>query len=218
MFETLTALLIAYGIIVVLFSLLFLYVPPVSTLMMARVMTLQKVIYQPVSLRKISPDLVRMVIRAEDSQFCNHYGIDWKSLGQTIEDAVSDDGPVRGASTIPMQVTKNLFLWPQHSYLRKTIELPLALYLNTLWPKKRMLEVYLSVAEWGKGIYGAEAAAQIYFHKSANKLSQKESSLLAASLPSPLRRNPAHPSAAHSRYAAILQKSLNEDMDLSCIR
>lgn len=218
LFEIFIAISIAYSIIMVLLSFVYMVVPPVSTLMIGRVITWQNFSYKPVRLKRISPALVRMVIRAEDSGFCSHHGIDWSSLSQSIEDAATDDGPARGASTIPMQVTKNLFLWPQHSYIRKAIEIPFAMFLNTIWSKKRMIEVYLSVAEWGKGIYGAEAAAQAYFKKHASELTQEESALLAAALPSPLRRNPAHPSSYHQRRANILLRSLNEELDMSCLR
>ena len=216
--KILATIVIAYSIIVMLLSILYIFAPPVSTLMLARWITLQHVAYTPVPLRSISHSLVRMVIRAEDSKFCNHHGIDWNSLEHTIEDAATEDGPSRGASTIPMQVTKNLFLWPHHSYVRKAAEIPLAMALNILWSKSRMIEVYLSVAQWGNGIFGAEAAAQAYFHKPASKLTQGEAALLAAALPNPTRRNPAHPSAYHSRYANILLKSAGENMDMSCLR
>jgi monofunctional biosynthetic peptidoglycan transglycosylase len=117
-----------------------------------------------------------------------------------------------------MQVTKNLFLWPQQSYIRKAIEIPLAMFLNALWSKTRMLEIYLSIAEWGKGIYGAEAASQTYFHKPASALSQEEAALLAAALPNPKHRNPAHPSAYHVRYADNLLKGANGDINMSCLK
>ncbi|NBO19444.1 MAG: monofunctional biosynthetic peptidoglycan transglycosylase, partial [Proteobacteria bacterium] len=177
----------AYGMLVVLLSVLYFFVPPVSTLMLARWASLQKVTYMPVPLSRISPHLLRSVVRAEDSRFCSHHGIDWNSLEQTVEDNIADRRK-RGGSTIPMQVTKNLFLWPQPSYIRKAIEIPVAIFLNTIWPKSRMMEVYLSVAEWGTGIYGAEAAAKTYFHKHASELTAGEAALLAAALPNPRRR------------------------------
>ncbi|MBY0406804.1 MAG: monofunctional biosynthetic peptidoglycan transglycosylase, partial [Rickettsiales bacterium] len=213
----LATLIASYGVLVMLLSIVYLFAPPVSTLMLARWATLQKVTYTPVPLKRISPHLVRMVMRAEDSRFCSHYGIDWNSLEQTVEDVVADRR-VRGASTISMQVTKNLFLWPQQSYFRKTLEIPLALYLNAIWPKARMMEIYLSIAEWGPGIYGAEAAAQTYFHKPASKLTPAEAGLLAAALPNPKRRKPNHPSSYHSLYAKNLQKWANHDVDMSCLR
>ena len=206
-----------YCMLVLLLSLIYLAVPPVSTLMLARWATWQKVTYAPVPLSGISPHLIRMVLLAEDSRFCTHYGVNWGSMEKTIEDAAARKR-TRGASTIPMQVTKNIFLWPQHSYIRKTIEIPLAMALNAFWPKRRMLEVYLSIAEWGDGIYGAEAASQTYFHKSAGKLSQYEAALLTAALPSPKRRNPTNPSAYQAQYTNNLLRRTDEDIDLSCLR
>ena len=206
-----------YITLVVALSLLYLFVPPVSTLMLARWAMLKRVEYVPVPLVRISPHLVRTVLRAEDSRFCMHHGVDWHSLEQVVEDA-ADDGPMRGASTLPMQVSKNLFLWPQQSYIRKALEIPMSMALDALWPKARMLEVYLSIAEWGQGIYGAEAAAQAYFHKPASALNREEAALLAAALPNPRTRNPAHPSSYHVRYAGILMRGANEDVNMDCLR
>jgi monofunctional glycosyltransferase len=207
----------AYGALVLALSILYMFVPPVSMLMLGRWATLESVTYKPVALKRVNPELVRMVIRAEDSNFCSHYGVDWSSLGQTIEDAATD-GPTRGASTISMQVTKNLFLWQQPSYIRKAIEIPLAMILDLLWSKSRMMEVYLSIAEWGEGIYGVEAAAQAYFHKPASALTRAEAALLAAALPSPKRRHPKRPSDYYARYAGNLMKWANADVDMSCLR
>ena len=97
------------------------------------------------------------VVVAEDARFCSHGGVDWSALQEALDD---EDGPSRGASTITMQTTKNLFLWPSRSYVRKALEIPIAAALNLAWPKRRVLEVYLNVAEWGEGLYGAEAAAR----------------------------------------------------------
>ncbi len=194
---------------------LYRFVPPVSTLMVARFVTLKNIKHENVTIKKVSPKLIRAVIRAEDSKFCQHSGIDWKSMVDAIND--KDDGS-RGASTIPMQVAKNLFLWPSHSYIRKIIEIPIALYLDAIWPKSRMMEIYLSIAQWGNGIYGVEAAAQKYFHKSAKYLNARESALLAAMLPNPIKRNPLKPSRYYSRYANSIQKWSNSDVDMSCIK
>jgi len=138
-------------------------------------------------------------------------------MRQTIGETDAN-GPPRGASTIPMQVSKNLFLWPQQSYIRKAVELPVTLFLSAIWSKSHMLEIYLSVAEWGNGIYGAEAAAQKYFNKPARNLNPHEAALLAAALPNPKQRNPNHPSGYHARYAANLLKWANGDVDMSCLR
>jgi len=135
---------------------------------------------------------------ALDARFCRHTGVDWEALREVLED---EEGPSRGASTIPMQAAKNLFLWPGRSYVRKGLEIPIALWMDLVWSKRRMMEVYLNVAEWGDGIFGAEAAAQAYFRKSARDLTRREAALLAAALPNPKRRNPAKPSVGHRRIA-----------------
>jgi monofunctional glycosyltransferase len=206
-----------YLLAVMVLGLLYWLVPPVSTLMVGQVLLFEKVTYKPVGLEKISPNLARAVIRAEDSRFCQHHGVDWASLMDTIEDAV-EDGRTRGASTIPMQVTKNLFLWPQQSYIRKAIEIPIAMYLDLIWSKRHMMEVYLSIAEWGDGIFGAEAAAQAYFHKHAKDLNREEAALLAAALPNPKDRNPNRPGEYYRGYASSLVRWANADVDMSCLR
>lgn len=208
-------ILLIYLVAILFLGLVYRFVPPVSTLMVAKLVSLQNIKRDYVPINDISPQLIRSVIRAEDGKFCKHHGVDWESLEDAIEDK---DGRSRGASTIPMQVAKNLFLWPKQSYIRKAIEIPIALYLDAIWPKSRMMEIYLSIAEWGKGIYGIEAASQKYFHKSAKQLDANEAGLLAAMLPSPLKRNPQKPSPYYLRYANNLTKWANSDVDISCIR
>ncbi len=171
------------------------FVHPVSTVMLKRWLTGQPVtrIWKP--LNEISPNLVRAVIAAEDGRFCSHRGVDWVEVSHAIEDA-DDLDAARGASTIPMQAAKNLFLWPGRQFIRKALEVPLAYYMSFMWTKRRMIEVYLNVAEWGpNGEFGAEAAARRAFHKSAAVLLPSEAALLAAVLPSPKHRNAARPSA-----------------------
>jgi monofunctional biosynthetic peptidoglycan transglycosylase len=177
--------------------------PPVSTLMLGRWLSLQSVSRDYSSLDNVSPHLPLAVLTAEDSRFCQHGGVDWDALREVME-AADEDGPSRGASTIPMQTAKNLFLWPGRSYLRKGLELPVALYLDLIWSKRRMMEVYLNVAEWGDGVFGAEAAAQKYFRKSARNLTRREAALLATALPNPLVRNPGRPTARHRALAERL--------------
>jgi monofunctional glycosyltransferase len=213
-FLLLRKVMVIYLIVVVSLGIVYLIVPPVSTLMVGQLMTFQGVTRDSVSIDEVSPHVIRSVIRAEDSKFCQHYGIDWESMGHAVEDK---DGRSRGASTIPMQVAKNLFLWPQRSYIRKLLEIPIAIYLNAIWPKSRMMAVYLSIAEWGDGIYGVEAAAQTYFRKPAKQLNAYESALLAAMLPNPLKRNPSRPSAEYLNYATNIQRWANAEVDVSCV-
>ena len=192
--------ILAWVAAVVLLGLLYILVPPVSTLMLARLVTLRPVDRTVVGLSDVSPHLPLAVLASEDARLCQHAGVDWEVLRNVVE-AADEDGPVRGASTIPMQVAKNLFLVPSRSYIRKGLELPIALYIDLVWSKPRMMEVYLNVAEWGEGTFGAEAAARRYFRKSAADLTRREAALLATALPNPFRRNPARPSARHRALA-----------------
>jgi monofunctional glycosyltransferase len=192
--------LLAAVLAVLVLGILYRFVPPVSTLMLARWATLRPVERVTVPLDGIAPSLAMAVIASEDARFCAHYGIDWGALREVIEDA-EDDAPSRGASTIPMQTAKNLFLWPGRSYVRKALELPIALYIDLIWGKRRVMEVYLNVAEWGDGVFGAEAAARRHFGKNARSLSRGEAALLATALPNPRLRNPSRPTAAHRARA-----------------
>lgn len=161
--------------------------PVPSTLMLWRIATGDSVNRSWVRLDQISPELVRAVIASEDQNFCRHRGVDFGALREVIEDA---DGPQRGGSTISMQAVKNVYLWHGRSYVRKALELPLAMAADVAWSKPRMMEVYLNVAEFGTGLFGAEAAARRYFGKSAAMLSRREAAALAAALPNPRLRNP----------------------------
>ena len=177
--------------------------PPGSALMLRRFVTGTAIDRRWVDLDQISPRLVRAVIVSEDGRFCDHSGIDLEAIEQAIRS--SGDGAPRGASTISMQVIKNLFLWPDKSYIRKVIELPLTLVMEAMWPKWRVAEIYLNSAEWGPGIFGAEAAAQHHFHKSAARLTEQEAALLAASLPNPMIRDASDPGPQTARKARVIQ-------------
>ena len=123
-----------------------------------------------------------------------------------VDDVFDDDeGPIRGASTISMQTAKNLFLWDGRTFLRKGLEMPLALWMDLVWSKRRMIEIYLNIVEWAPGVYGAEAAAQHHFRKSAAKLTKREAALLAAVLPNPIKRKAGKPS---KRVSAIANRIL----------
>ncbi|WP_350335519.1 monofunctional biosynthetic peptidoglycan transglycosylase [Coralliovum pocilloporae] len=187
-------------------TVLYRYVdPPGSTLMMARVLTGEPVTHDWVPLEQMSPRLIASVIVSEDSRYCSHGGIDWQAIELVLEQA-EEGKPLRGASTITMQTVKNLFLWHGRSYLRKALEVPLALWANQVLSKRRLLEIYLNIAEWGPGIFGAEAAARYRFKRSAAKLGREQSALLATSLPNPALRNPARPGRKHKRLGRIIQK------------
>ena len=144
------------------------FVRPVSTLMLADLVTLQGYDRRWVPLEDISPVLINSVIMSEDGQFCRHLGIDFGELRGVVSNALAGE-PTRGASTITMQTVKNLFLWNGRSIVRKVVELPLAAYFDLVVPKWRIMEIYLNIAEWGPGIYGIEAAAQHHFGVSAKQ-------------------------------------------------
>ncbi|CAH1670343.1 Biosynthetic peptidoglycan transglycosylase [Hyphomicrobiales bacterium] len=200
---------LAFWLILLLAAAILIYrfVPVPSTLMLGRWLTLKPVEREWVPLEKISPNLIRAVIAAEDQRFCRHHGVDWIELNAVLDD---EDGPSRGASTLTMQTAKNVFLWPGRSYLRKGLEIPLAMAIDLAWSKQRVIEVYLNVAEWGEGLFGAEAAAQRYFGKPAARLTPAEAARLAAALPNPLLRNPARPSRGLQAAAARTQRRLGQ--------
>lgn len=209
-------LALAFGVVALIFVYLFL--TPVSTPMLARWILRDPVERQYVPLGRISPNLRSAVIASEDALFCRHGGVDWGALREVI-DAADADGPARGASTIAMQTAKNLFLWPSRSFIRKAIEIPLALVIDFVWPKRRVLEVYLNIAEWGEGVFGAEAAARRYFHKGADSLDPREAALLAAALPNPRRRDPARPTRRHAALASNIMARVRTTETLAgCVR
>jgi monofunctional biosynthetic peptidoglycan transglycosylase len=168
--------------------------PPASTLMLGQQLTGTEIEQRWVPIERISPHLVQAVILSEDGGFCRHRGVDWSALEEAIESS-------RGGSTITMQVVKNLFLWPQRSYIRKALEIVLAYVVEMVWPKERVLEIYLNIAEWGPGIFGAEAAARSHFGRSASQLTAQEAALLAVSLPSPIERRAGYPDQQMRRLA-----------------
>jgi monofunctional biosynthetic peptidoglycan transglycosylase len=179
----------------------YLVVRPVSTLMIFTRLFDGPVARDWVSFDDIAPALVASVIMSEDGRFCDHSGVDWQEMGKVMDR--SADHP-RGASTIAMQTVKNLFLWTSRSYLRKGLEIPLALYADLVWSKRRLMEIYLNVVEWGPGIFGAEAAARHYFNRPAKQLTAGQAALLAVTLPNPALRNPAHPTRHLQAIARIV--------------
>ena len=206
------AALALFALFIVLVGL-YTFVRPVSTLMLARMVegkSYQR-IYAP--LKTIAPVALASVVASEDASFCDNDGVDWGSLREVLSGA-GKHGPSRGASTITMQTAKNLFLWPGRSTIRKGIEIGMALVMGEAWSKARTLEIYLNIAEWGDGIYGIEAAAQRYFHKSASQLNPHEAALLATALPNPILRNPARPTPLQRRLAGSLEAKARENSDL----
>ena len=203
------AMLILLFVIALPFLLTLLYavpaIHPPSTIMLGRWVTLQGVERQWTDLANMGRNVPQSVLSSEDGQFCMHDGIDWAALNDVIGDAL-DGEKTRGASTITMQLTKNLFLWPGRSYVRKALEIPLAVYVDLVLTKKRIMEIYLNIAEWDEGVFGAEAAAQHYFGRPAAKLNARQAALLAATLPNPKERNPAKPSRAQRNVASVVER------------
>ncbi|WP_245297165.1 MULTISPECIES: monofunctional biosynthetic peptidoglycan transglycosylase [Rhodomicrobium] len=192
--------------------------PPISALMLRNALLGRGVDQQWVDFADISPNLPTAAIIAEDAAFCRHWGVDWTAVSEALEDLVEDGDTPRGASTIPMQTAKNLFLWPGQDYFRKALEVPLAYFMSLVWPKQRLIEIYLNIAEWGPGIYGAEAAARYHFGKPASALTASESALLVSALPSPLKRNAGRPSARMQRLASRIQGRVSREApDAACV-
>jgi monofunctional biosynthetic peptidoglycan transglycosylase len=197
---------------------LYLVAPPVSTLMLWRWVTGQRVERQLVPLERVAPVLPRTVISSEDQRFCSHHGIDWSGIREAIEDA-EDLDDLRGGSTITQQTAKNLFLWHGRSAVRKALELPLALWMDLILPKRRIMEIYLNIAEWGpNGEFGAEAGARRAFGKSARDLTAREAALMAAVLPNPIRRSARQPGPAVQRLAGLYQGRAARSVLDGCLR
>lgn len=192
-----------FGLMLGLIGLFRFVDPPGSTLMWWQALAGTKIEQRWVPLTRISNNLKRAVVVSEDGRFCHHWGVDPREVLAAIRRA--RDGVPRGASTITMQVSKNLFLWPSKNYLRKALEVPLTFGLELLWPKSRILEVYLNIAEWGPGVFGAEAAARYHFGKSASRLSSREAALLAVALPNPIARRAGRPGPGTARLASLIQ-------------
>jgi monofunctional biosynthetic peptidoglycan transglycosylase len=202
--------LLFFGLVV-----LFRFVNPYTPLM-ARHALSGPMTRLPLKLSQVPGFVPALLIASEDARFCDHGGVDWGALQEVMSD---EDGPSRGASTLAMQVARNVFLWQgSPAFLRKGLEIPIALVLNLAWPKRRLIEVYLNIAEWGpNGEFGLEAGARAAFRKGAVALSPQEAALLVAALPNPKRRLPANPSVVMRRKAGILL-SRAPGADISCLR
>lgn len=211
------ALLIFLALPYIFILLYRIFDPPFSALMVGNALTGNGIRQEWRDVEDISPNLVRAVILAEDSAFCRHWGVDWHAVGTVLEELEIGEKP-RGASTIPMQTAKNMFLWQVPGYFRKVLEVPQAYFMTLIWPKSRVIEIYLNFAEWGPGIFGAEAAARHHFGKSASQLTSREAALMAASLPNPIRRRAGKPGPQTSRLATRLQGRMGREAhDAACI-
>ncbi len=210
----LTVLLLPY-----LITPLYAVIDPVSTSMLWRRLTGARVERQYVPIERISPSLSLAVIVAEDGRFCSHHGVDLAELREAFAEA-DDMDEMRGGSTITQQVAKNLFLWQGRSYVRKALEFPLALWIDLILPKRRVLEIYLNIAEWGpNGEFGAEAGARRAFGRSAQDLSRYEGALMAATLPNPAIRNARRPGPGLQRLAGLyVARAAKSPAAAGCLR
>ncbi len=182
------------------------FINPVSMPMLWRFATGARVDRHWVPLNQISPALPLAVIIAEDGTFCVNRGIDLGAMREALRQS-GDVGDSRGASTITQQAVKNLFLWQGRSYVRKVLEIPLAIWLNLVLPKRRVLEIYLNIVEWGPNAeFGAEAGSRYAFGKSARDLTPHEAAELAAILPNPYRRSARNPGFLVRRLAALYER------------
>lgn len=189
--------LLAGGVVILAFVLLISVVnPPTTHTIWSEKQRLGSVDREWVPIEDIAPVMARAAVAAEDANFCNHWGFDVAAIRSAVA-----DGGARGGSTISQQVVKNVFLWQGRSYVRKALEAILTPLTELIWSKKRILELYLNVAEFDEGVFGVEAAARHYFGVGPEELSAKQAALLASILPSPKKRNAARPSAT------ILRKS-----------
>jgi len=181
--------------------------PPTTLLMVQQAVAGHGLDYRWRSLDDISPRLVEAVIASEDARFCSHDGFDFKAIEKAMDDNARGR-KVRGGSTISQQTAKNVFLWPGRSWIRKGLEAGYTVLIETVWSKRRIMEVYLNVAEWAPGVYGAEAAARHWYGKGAHQLTAREAARLAAILPSPRRYNAGKPGPYVRRRASRVQAAM----------
>ncbi len=202
-------------VLIILFLLHFVYIlvlkwinPPITLTQLGSLFRGDGLKRDYVSIDEMSPNARLAFIASEDQAFPDHNGFDWKSISRAMEYNRKKPNRVRGASTISQQVAKNVFLWQGRSWIRKALETYFTFMIELVWGKRRILEVYLNVAETGKGIYGIEAASQAYFKKSAKKLWKKEAAMIAACLPNPKLYTVVPP----SRYVQISQNRIMRQM------
>lgn len=176
--------------------------PPFTALMVVRLFEGEGIKKKWIPLSRVSRDVPAAVIALEDNLFCEHSGFDWASIFEAAADYQRGNTPLHGGSTISQQTAKNVFLWPSRTFTRKAIETPFTMMIEYFWDKRRIMEVYLNVVEWGPGIYGVESAAQAYFGKSARHLTRREAALLAAVLPNARRWSAAAPTLYIKHRAA----------------
>jgi monofunctional biosynthetic peptidoglycan transglycosylase len=210
-FKKLGKLLLWLAAIHLFYTLIILFInPPITLTMIGSLLRGDGLKRDYVSSGKISSNAGLAVIASEDQLFATHFGFDLKSIEQAIEFNENSNGKIRGGSTISQQVAKNVFLWQGRSYFRKGLEAYCTVWIELLYSKKRILELYLNVAEMGKGIFGIEAAAQHYFKKPASKLTAREAAAIAACLPSPRTYKVNPPSRYVNRRIGWIQRQMRQ--------
>lgn len=187
--------------------------PPVTVLMIQGLLRGDGLAKDWEPIEAISPHLIRSVIAAEDARFCEHNGFDWEAIRQAWQRIERGSSRLRGGSTISNQTAKNVFLWPARNWIRKGLEAYFTVLIELVWGKQRIMEVYLNVAQFGPGVYGAEAASQRFFGKSAADLTRREAALLAAVLPDPEDWSAARPGPYVRGRAATLMARANDVPD-----
>jgi monofunctional biosynthetic peptidoglycan transglycosylase len=187
----------------VVLTLAYSVVPPVSTLMLRDLVLLRGYDRDWIGLDEVAAVLENSVLASEDQTFCDHNGVEWPALRAQFDRWRAGE-EARGASTLSMQVARNLFLWQGPSVVRKSLEVPLAVLIDTVWSKRRMMEVYINIAELGPQVYGFEAMAQQAFGRSAADVSRRQAALMVAALPLPSERNPAQPTGRQAWLADVI--------------
>ena len=194
--------------------------PPITLLMIERAIQGHGMDYRWRPLSQISPALTQAAVGSEDARFCLHHGFDWTAMEKAYQHNEQRPNRLKGGSTISQQTAKNVFLWPGRDYVRKGLEAGYTVLIETLWGKRRIMEVYLNVVEFGPGIYGAEAASQRFFHEPASRLSPTQAAALAAVLPKPLSWQAASPHgyvARRARRVGGAEAIVREDGLAGCV-
>lgn len=194
--------------------------PPITILMVERLFQGRGMDYRWRPISRISPALRQAVVASEDQRFCEHHGFDFQAMEKAMAANERRPGPLRGGSTISQQTAKNVFLWPGRSYVRKAIEAWYTVLIEAIWGKRRIMEMYLNVVEFGPGTYGAEAAAERFFHEDAAQITPAQAARLAAVLPKPLSWRAAAPGpyvARRSRHIGGAMGAVREEGLAACV-
>jgi monofunctional glycosyltransferase len=181
--------------------------PPITILMLERAAQGQGIDHRWIALSKMSPTLPRAAVASEDGRFCSHHGFDFDAIEKAMKHDEKKPNAIRGGSTISQQTAKNVFLWPDRSWVRKGFEAYFTVLIEAVWGKRRIMEVYLNTVEMGPGVYGVEAAAQHYFHVSAHDVNPAQAARLIAILPSPLKWQVIDPGAYVRRRSGKIDRA-----------